>query len=279
MNYMIDDSEFITRLTTFDLSEKEARLYLHLLKYGAEPVAVIAEYLTTYRKGVYRTLACLTDKGMVVKSISKPAVYAALPLDTTLDTIVRRSERGLQQKIELKQELSAFLKAMETIPPALRCSYRVLVGPKEVEAASRKNIKGAIRDLSGYLWGNVVGYMHESGELDLGCDAVRRGVRVRLITEISQTNLAAARYALDCGIQVRHVEQTSGINFTVRDFKDNFVVIRFDPSCFPLEDMSIAAFVCESPTYVKKLLSNYELEWEHACDGTERIRELAKEAP
>jgi hypothetical protein len=34
---MADDSEFITKLIGFGLSEKEAQLYLHLLRYGPKP--------------------------------------------------------------------------------------------------------------------------------------------------------------------------------------------------------------------------------------------------
>jgi hypothetical protein len=33
---MTDDAEFITRLTGFDLSEKDLHLYLCLLNYGAQ---------------------------------------------------------------------------------------------------------------------------------------------------------------------------------------------------------------------------------------------------
>jgi hypothetical protein len=34
---MANDGEFTTRLIGFGLSEKEAQLYLHLLKYGLKP--------------------------------------------------------------------------------------------------------------------------------------------------------------------------------------------------------------------------------------------------
>ncbi len=62
---MPDDSEFITKLIGFGLSEKEAHVYLHLLKYGPKPPALLAKSLKTYREDVYRTLTGLTDKGMV----------------------------------------------------------------------------------------------------------------------------------------------------------------------------------------------------------------------
>ena len=62
---MDDDAEFITRLISFGLSEKEAYLYLHLLKYGPKPTSLLAKSLKTYREDVYRMLTSLIDKGMV----------------------------------------------------------------------------------------------------------------------------------------------------------------------------------------------------------------------
>jgi sugar-specific transcriptional regulator TrmB len=276
---MGDDSDFITPLIEFGLIEKEARVYFHLLKYGAKPLSVLAKHTKTYREDVYRTLVSLIDKGMVVGSISSPTVYAALPLETALDITLTEHKLERQQMEKSKRELADLFAAMDRSPPVEWCNYRVLSGPKEVEAASRQFSKGATRDLSSYLWGNVLSVTYETGELDLVCDAVRRGARVRLITEISQVNLTEARYALDCGIQLRHVVQTSGINFTVRDFKDSFVVVRFDPACYPLRDVSIAAFICESPTYAKQLSFHYELLWKQAIPAAERIEELLKEGP
>jgi hypothetical protein len=42
---MTSDDEFIQRLTEFALSEKGARVYFQLLKYGPQPAAVVAKRL------------------------------------------------------------------------------------------------------------------------------------------------------------------------------------------------------------------------------------------
>jgi sugar-specific transcriptional regulator TrmB len=44
---MADDSEFITRLIGFGLSEKEAQVYFHLLKYGPKSLSLLAKSLKT----------------------------------------------------------------------------------------------------------------------------------------------------------------------------------------------------------------------------------------
>jgi len=62
---MDNEATFITRLTGFGLSEKEAHLYLHLLKYGPKTPSPLAKSLKTYREDVHRTLTSLIEKGMV----------------------------------------------------------------------------------------------------------------------------------------------------------------------------------------------------------------------
>jgi sugar-specific transcriptional regulator TrmB len=62
---MSNDDEFTQRLIGFGLSEKEAQVYLHLLKYGPKTPSPLAKSLKTYREDVHRTLASLIEKGMV----------------------------------------------------------------------------------------------------------------------------------------------------------------------------------------------------------------------
>lgn len=106
-------------------------------------------------------------------------------------------------------------------------------------------------------------------------DAARRGVRMRVLTDISQANLESVRYALERGVELRHVEPSGGMQFAVHDAQRNFVFIRFDPTR-GVKDTSVVAFLCESPTYARQLMYHYELAWEQAVDGAERIRALVE---
>jgi len=179
---MADDSEFITKLISFGLSEKEAQVYLHLLRYGAKPVAVVARHMKTYREDVYRTLRSLVGKNMVVESTSSPTVYAALPLETALDVTLTKHKLERQQMEKSKRELEELFDTMDSSPPVEWCSYRVLSGPNKMQAFSIQNLLNATYDISSFLWGSVLGLFFVSGILDIGADMVRRGVRARLLT-------------------------------------------------------------------------------------------------
>ena len=110
---MAEDSEFITRLIGFGLSEKEAQLYLHVLKYGPRPPSLLAKSLKTYREDVYRTLTSLIDKGMVNPSLETPTVYAAVDLEVALDTALKKHESRTPRDGDEKAGASGDFKTTE----------------------------------------------------------------------------------------------------------------------------------------------------------------------
>jgi sugar-specific transcriptional regulator TrmB len=79
------------------LSEKEAQLYLHLLKYGPKTPSPLAKSLKTYREDVHRTLTSLIEKGMVRPSLDSPTMYAAVDLDTALQAALKKHESELRE--------------------------------------------------------------------------------------------------------------------------------------------------------------------------------------
>lgn len=112
---MDDDSAFIMRIIIFGLSEKEARLYLHLLKYGLKPSDLLPKSLKSCREDIYRTLGSVTEKGVVNPSLDSPTVYAAVDIKTPLDTTLKKFENELR---EMEMTIcSLYLRTRCPLPP------------------------------------------------------------------------------------------------------------------------------------------------------------------
>jgi sugar-specific transcriptional regulator TrmB len=132
---MVADSEFITKLIGFGLSEKEAQFYLHLLKYGPKPPSLLAKSLKTYREDVYRTLTDLIDKGMVKSSLETPTVYAAVDLDIALENAFKKRESELHELEKRKRELQEMSKQQRLRPSDEFHAFKILKSVKDVLAS------------------------------------------------------------------------------------------------------------------------------------------------
>ena len=88
------------------LSEKEARLYLHLLKHGPRTPSPLAK---TSKKRIAKTCTgrspASSRRAMVRPSLDSPTVYAAVDLDTALEAALKKHESELREMDERKREL------------------------------------------------------------------------------------------------------------------------------------------------------------------------------
>jgi len=123
---MTTDDEFAHRLIGFRLSEKEALVYLHLLKYGPNTQSRLAKALKTYREDVRRTLNSLIGKSMVRPSLDGSAVYTAVDLDAALDFAMKKQQSELLEMEAIKRELKELAKQQRFRPSDNSSTFKML---------------------------------------------------------------------------------------------------------------------------------------------------------
>jgi sugar-specific transcriptional regulator TrmB len=275
---MADDSEFITKLIGFGLSEKEAQLYLHLLKYGAKPPSLLAKSLKTYREDVYRTLTSLIDKGMVNPSLETPTVYAAVELDIALETALRKHETELREMERRKQELQEMSKQQHFRPSDEFSTFKIIKTIKELVAITIPAMKSVKEELlfcvpvEGLVVTSLFGVNEAAKEL------IAHGGYIRGITDISYSAIEVVQEVLDIGEEVRHLSHYRGIFFGVLDNKICFNAISTDITRISLDE-PVKWLWTDDSTYAEYLTSTFELLWEQSVPAAQRIEELLKEGP
>jgi sugar-specific transcriptional regulator TrmB len=275
---MADDSEFITRLIGFGLSEKEAQLYLHLLKYGAKPPSLLAKSLTTYREDVHRTLTGLIGKGMVNPSIETPTLYAAVELDVALESALKKHESELREMERRKEELLELSKQQQFRPSDEFSTFRIIRTLKEgfeVTIPALVSVEQewvlAISEIM-FLASALYGLLEEDVKL------IDRGVKIKAVTNISYPYTELIQQHLDVGVDIRHYDQYQGIIFGVWDRKFCASAINVDIKRASLDEPFLVLWTDDS-AFVDYHVSTFELLWEQAVPAAQRIEELLKEGP
>jgi sugar-specific transcriptional regulator TrmB len=275
---MADDSEFITKLIGFGLSEKEAQVYLHLLKYGPKPPSLLAKSLKTYREDVYRTLTGLIDKGMVKPSLETPTVYAAVELDIALEMALKKHETELREMGRRKQELQELSKQQRFRPSDELSTFRIIKSIKELVTVTIPLLASCKEEVE-FVFPPEAVVMASLFAINEGAKlAVERGASIRGIVDITYSTIEATQELLDIGEDIRHLPQYRGLYFAVVDRKIGVSAINVDIKRVSLDE-PITMLWTDDPTYADYLVSTFELLWDQSIPVAQRIEELLKEGP
>ena len=275
---MITDDEFTSRLIGFGLSEKEAQLYLYLLKYGPKTPSPLAKSLKTYREDVHRTLTGLIEKGMVRPSLDSPTVYAPVDLETALESALKKQESELREMGARKRELQELSKQQRFQPTDDVSTFRIIKSVKELVSATITLTSTA---KNGFLY-VVPGEMLVIASL-FGINAeakkiVEQGGSIRGISDIRYTDIAPAQEVLDIREDLRHYNNYRGVYFAVVDRRHCVSAINVDINRIGLDE-PISLLWTNDPIYADYLTATFEMLWRLSAPAEQRIKELLQQGP
>jgi sugar-specific transcriptional regulator TrmB len=275
----LDSEQALTKLLSeFGLGEKEAQLYVHLLKYGPKRAGDLARSLKTYREDAYRRCARLIDVGMIVKSAGNSSRYAPVDFNDALDAAFTSRQRELRRLQMVKHELVVETNGTLNRRADNEHAFKMLKNVGELVAAISQLINSAE--------GSVIFVAHSQfklittvGFLDhLKC-AVGRGVRVRGVLDISPANLSAGREYLEGGIELRHAHTYSGMTLVVADGKRSVSLIHAALKATLSLDENVAALWSDSVAQAQFLASAFEIAWGQASGAEKLGRTAGTRAP
>jgi sugar-specific transcriptional regulator TrmB len=273
----LDDEQALVKLLgEFGLGEKEAQLYVHLLRYGPKRASDLARSLKTYREDAYRRCARLIDAGMIVKSAEDSSRYAPIGLGEALDAalLAHRSEvnRLLNTKQKLIERANGSLSRIENNAHA----FKMLITMGEVVTEISQLINTAESSLM------FVAHPHFKlislgGFTDHFKCAVKRGVRVRGVLDVSSRNLSAARDYLSCGIELRLKDQYRGLTAVVADDERSVSLIHADLKTALSLDEPVAALWSNDRAQTEFLVSAFDVTWTQATNAKQRLNTLSEQ--
>ncbi len=188
----------VESLVKFGLTVLQAKAYVSLLKLGSTHASEIGSAIGTVRPETYRVLRELSEKGFVERSPGSPSIFNALHPNRTIPLLVmgfhsKYAEARKKQK-ELIQSLSSYTFSDDR-------KDRFALPFATVDSNEEKHIlmiKQTRRDYAAIV--SKFGLKVMGGEGVFGDDYVdvirranRRKVRIRMISDIDESNIEQAR--------------------------------------------------------------------------------------
>ncbi|MGZ4919265.1 MAG: TrmB family transcriptional regulator [Halobacteriota archaeon] len=275
---MTDEDDFIAHLMGFGLTEKEAQCYFHLLRYGPKTPSPLAKALHTYREDMHRTLNSLIDKGMVRPSLDSPTIYAAVELETALESALKKHEAELREMETRKRELEELSRQQRFRPSDEVATFKILKSMNEVMTATLSGVTAAEKEWIAVV-PPILTVFSSLFVIEGDQEFLDRGGRIQFITDITYPYIELIRQHLDAGMEVRHFEKYSGLLFCAFDGKIGLSAINVADLKRVSLSVPVSVLWTDDRTFAHYLVSTFELLWEQSMPAEEQIRELLEQGP
>ena len=189
--------KLINELTSFGLTGNEAKAYLSLLQLSKASAAEIAKLANIPRQEIYRVLPRLEKIGIVEVIIDKPTKYLAISPHDVLKQLIGLQKETLERHLfELRRkrtELEDELKEVEGRSTGLVRSepirFMLISGQNLINERIREMLQKAKNEV---LWIAPKAEIKRGIAVDrdrLLHNCTKRNVKVRIVTEIDETNV------------------------------------------------------------------------------------------
>jgi len=187
-------SGLLELLAEHGVPEKGARVYLAACRAGPQTASELARLSAVNRVEGYRFIKQLTADGLLKATNSRPQRFAATSPDDLLDRWIRRASDRLQRLEQDREKiLSDWEKDRMAFDDGDPRKFAVLEGRETIRRFLLKRIGTAERQVLLSTTGMSLSALIDGGLGRALREASRRGVKVRVVTEVYPPNLVEAK--------------------------------------------------------------------------------------
>ncbi|MHA1362288.1 MAG: helix-turn-helix domain-containing protein [Candidatus Freyarchaeota archaeon] len=262
----------IDRLVSCGLTEKEAELYLTLLRSrnGCMSAREISNVLDYSRQMTYRLLTELIQKGFVRQTLERPRRYIAVSPVDALDSLINVKKQQITQLEKIKPGLEDLLSSLDT---------REVENPEFRLIHNRQNIYSAMADIALRAKKSIDLLTDEKGLYlcslfgltDIFNEISKNGVYVRLLTKVTRSNADTVKN-LNPRIRIKHGFHPDQ-NILIADEKSVLTFIQTNDAK-KMRSKADSAFFTTSSTFIIQQKNIFNYFWENALDIKTRLAEI-----
>ena len=224
-------SEDVARkLLDFGLTNKEASIYVALLRDGKGRAGEIARKLQLNRMIVYRVLTKLQERELVKATVEKPMKFIPIPLEKALGLLMKENESKLEAMRNRYDAVIERWKTIDSEPAAVDVlSFKVVQGRKQIyelllkmfiSANDRIRIVTDQKDLLRFQYVDIDDALKR---------AAKRGVKIQIIVQYEEDKLDVIRNYVNFAA-VKIVPFSKATRFFIADDKEMIIAFTTDDS-------------------------------------------------
>jgi len=190
IHYLENEEEVLKKLTkdliNFGLSNREARIYLHLARFGPKKANKVSEDLNTHRTDTYHTLTSLQNKGIVYATLERPISFIALPLEKAIEKIIKIEK----EKISFAEKRSKHVfEIWASLPNNIENDipvkqFQIFEGNEQAYGKLREMQRNVKNDINIMMSRTNLSRLDCEGILDIFLKSVvEKGISIKVITE------------------------------------------------------------------------------------------------
>jgi sugar-specific transcriptional regulator TrmB len=266
-------SGLLELLTEHGVPEKGARLYLAACRGGPQTASELARLSAIGRVEAYRIIKQLEADGMLTATGTRPRRFAALPPAQLVDRWIQRASERVRQLESGRPKILADWEAERTdLDDRDPRKFAVLDGREAIRSFLRKRVGTAERQIFVSASGPLLTSLIEGGIDRSFREAVGRGVKVKMVTEVFSTNLAQAKHFASFS-ELRHTGGPLSNRTVVIDRAGALVTVSGEDGDDPSEDDEVALW-STAPEFVRRVRAHNRRIWMASLKAENRFVEL-----
>jgi sugar-specific transcriptional regulator TrmB/CBS domain-containing protein len=275
----VTETEIISVLRDFGLTEKEAEVYLFLAKTGAQRAGEVSKRLKMHKAEVYRILEVLKSRGLTEETLEFPARFVPVSFEHFLDMGIRaKREEAFNLEARKSKLLTRWQSIIPDKPLPQEAKFTVIKGRENIYSRILELVEHASTDVLAMSDSIGIIRSEQAGIFDL---TEKRDIRFRILTNVKKENYRFVKEVLrktlpkHFEIEGRHKDlgAKSYPRFVIRD---NDEIVFF---LTPTEEASTASqeetiLWTNNLEIVSALKIFFEATWDEATDLGIRINEI-----
>ena len=109
--------DLVVKLESFGFTVNQAKVYLSIVQSGKTRVGRISKGTQLHRQDIYKLLPKLEKMGLITKTIDKPFMIEAIPIDKALETLISKEREKSNERItHLENNLKEMVNSIQKQP-------------------------------------------------------------------------------------------------------------------------------------------------------------------